>query len=134
MLDKYDNDPLYYVFQKCLRGDPTDNIQSAYPKVRQTKIRAAFDDNYERVQLFKETWMDDKGNEIVVEDMFKENQRLIDLERQPKDIRIRILTAVDEAMEKKRKFSMFHLMKFCGRYELKKIMEGIDQFIPMLSK
>lgn len=133
MLDKYDNDPLYYLFQKCLRGDPTDNIQSAYPKVRQTKIRAAFDDSYERVKLFKETWTDDKGNEIVVEDMFKENQRLIDLEKQPKAIRIAILTTVDEALEKQRKFSMFHMLKFCNRYQLDKIKDTIDQFIPMLS-
>ena len=134
LLEDYDNDPLYYVFQKCIRGDSTDNVQSAYPKVRQTKIRAAYDDNYERVKLFKETWKDDKGNEIVVEDMFKENQRLIDLEKQPKNIRIAILTAVSDAMEKQRKFSMFHLLKFCAKYELVKIKENIDTFSPMLSK
>lgn len=132
MLDDFNQDPLYYVFQKCLRGDPTDNIQSAYPRLRTARIEKAYNDPFERVQLFKETWTDEKGQTIIVEDMFKENQKLIDLEKQPKDIKIAILSTVDEAMTRERKFSMFHLMRFCGKYELKKIMDGIDQFIPML--
>lgn len=134
MLDDFNQDPLYYVFQKCMRGDPTDNIQSAYPRLRTARIEKAYNDAYERTQLMQESWRDEKNNEILVQDMFKENQKLIDLEKQPKAIRIAILTTVDESMNKERKFSMFHLMKFCGKYELKKIMESIDQFIPMLSR
>jgi 5'-3' exonuclease len=132
-LEEFDNDPLFYVFQKCMRGDPTDNIQSAYPRLRKTKIREAYDDPYIRANLMKETWTDEKNQEILVEDMFKENQRLIDLEKQPKDIRIAILTTVDEALNKDRKFSMFHLLKFCSKYDLVKIKDSIDTFIPMLS-
>lgn len=134
MLDDYNNDPLYYVFQKCLRGDPTDNIQSAYPRLRTARIEKAYSDPFERVQLMKETWTDEKKQEVVVEEMFKENQKLIDLEKQPKDIRLKILTAVDEALNKERKFSMFHILKFCGKYDLKKISDSIDQFVPMLSR
>jgi len=133
-LDEFDNDPLFYVFQKCMRGDPTDNIQSAYPRLRKTRIREAYDDPYVRANLMKETWTDEKKTEVVVEEMFKENQKLIDLEKQPKDIRVKILTAVDEAMSKQRKFSMFHILKFCGKYDLKKISDSIDQFVPMLSR
>jgi len=133
-LEDFNNDPLFYLFQKCMRGDTTDNIASAYPRLRTARIEKAYVDPFERVQLMKETWTDEKGREILVEDMFKENQLLIDLEKQPKDVRLAILTTVDEAMDQKRKFSMFHLMKFCHRYELKKIIEGIDQFIPMLSR
>lgn len=132
-LDDYNQDPMFYLFQKCMKGDPTDNIQSAYPRLRMTRIEKAYHDPFERTQLMKETWRDEKNNDIVVEDMFKENQKLIDLERQPNDIRVAILTTVDEAMGRTHKFSMFHLLKFCNKYELKKIIEGIDQFIPMLS-
>lgn len=133
-LDNFDNDPEYYVFQKCMRGDPTDNVQSAYPRLRQARIKLAYEDPYERTKLMKETWTDEKNQTILVEDMFKENQKLIDLEKQPKDIRVAILQTVDEALDKKRKFSMFHLLKFCNRYQLKKIIESIDHFIPMLSR
>ena len=33
-LEKFENDPEYYLFHKCIRGDITDNVQSAYPRVR----------------------------------------------------------------------------------------------------
>ena len=124
---------MYYLFQKCMRGDPTDNIQSAFPRCRTSRIKKAYDDPFERVQLFKETWTDEKNNTILVEDMFYENQKLIDLSQQPDNIRLAILTAVDAAMDKEHKFSMFHILKFCGKYELKRITENIDTYIPMLS-
>ena len=133
MLEDYDGDPMYYLFQKCMRGDPTDNIQSAFPRCRTARIKKAYDDPFERVQLFKETWTDEKNNTILVEDMFYENQKLIDLSQQPDNIRLAILTAVDAAMDKEHKFSMFHILKFCGKYELKRITENIDTYIPMLS-
>jgi hypothetical protein len=133
-LAEYNEDAEYYLFQKCMRGDSTDNIQSAYPRLRSVRIEKAYTDNFERTTLMKETWTDDKKNVIKVEDIFKENQLLIDLGKQPADIRVAMLTTIDEAMDVKRKFSMFHILKFCGKYELKKIMESIDQFVPMLSK
>ncbi len=132
-LEDFNQDPLFYLFQKCMKGDPTDNIASAYPRCRATKIEAAYKDPFARTQLMKETWTDEKGRTILVEDMFKENQTLIDLSKQPADVRMAILTTVDEAMSRKRKFSMFHILKFCGKYELVKIRDGIDQFVPLLS-
>ena len=32
------------LFEKCMRGDPTDNVFSAFPKVRKTKLLEAFQD------------------------------------------------------------------------------------------
>lgn len=133
-LDEFDGDPMYYLFTKCLRGDSTDNVQSAYPGVRQTKIKKAYDDSFERVQLMKTTWTDQDKTEHRVEILFEENQLLIDLEKQPEDIRELINAAVAAAMNKKRRFSMFHILKFIGKYKLVKIQESIDQYIPMLSK
>lgn len=132
-LEEFDQDPHYYVFHKCMKGDPTDNIASAFPRCRATRIQAAYKDPFERVQLMKETWKDEREREILVEDMFKENQKLIDLSKQPNDIKMLILSTVDEAMTRERKFSMFHLLKFCGKYQLVKIKDSIDQFIPLLS-
>lgn len=133
-LDEYFNDPEYYVFLKCLRGDPTDNIQSAYPRVRSARVRKAYEDPFERVQMMKETWTSPEGTEFVVEKLFAENELLINLEKQPEDIRDLIEAVVTVSVGKKRQFSMFHLMKFIGKYKLNRIKESIDQYIPLLSR
>ena len=133
-LDDYDGDPLYYLFQKCIRGDSTDNVQSAFPRVRATRIKAAYNDPYEMVKLMKETWINENKVEFVVEGLFKENQLLIDLEKQPENIRMLIDETIEEEMEKKKKFSMFFIMKFIGKFQLKKIQESIDQYVNMLSQ
>jgi len=144
-LEDYDGDAAYYVFQKCLRGDSTDNVQSAYPRVRSTRIKKAYTDPFERVQLMKETWKGmiavEKDGETVheqvefkVEDLFEENQLLIDLTMQPPVIRELIEKSVREAIAKKRTFSMFFILKFIGKLKLNKIKESIDQYIPLLSK
>lgn len=133
-LDEFDNDPLYYVFAKCIRGDSTDNVQSAFPRVSSKRIRKAYDDAFERVQLMKETWTNQDGVEFRVEQLFEENEKLINLAKQPDAIRKLILESVSAALEKERKFSMFFILKFLGKYKLNKIKESLDQYIPMLSK
>lgn len=133
VLTEFDNDPLYYLFTKCVRGDPTDNIQSAYPGVRQTRIRKAYDDPYERVQLMNEKWTNENGTVMSVQALFDENVKLIDLSGQPEDIRELIAASVNVAVAKKRKFSMFHILKFVGKHDLVKIKESIDQYVPLLS-
>lgn len=134
-LEEFNDDAEYYLFSKCVKGDKqTDNVWPALPRVQQKRVEKAYKDPFERVQLMKERWKDHNGNEFLVEDLFKENQLLIDLEKQPADIRVKIYRAVEREMERERQFSLFHIMKFCGRYELNKIKENIDQYIPMLSK
>lgn len=133
-LEEYNGDPKYYVFQKCLRGDPTDNVQSAYPRVPAKRIQKAYTDPFEYVSLMKQTWTNENKVEFQVENLFAENQILIDLEKQPDDIRALMAAAIDRAMEKKRQFSMFFILKFIGKYKLNKIKESIDQYIPLLSR
>lgn len=132
-LSEYFDDPNYYVFMKCVRGDPTDNIQSAFPRVQSKRIRKAYEDPFERVQLMKETWTNQEGVEFVVEQLFAENELLIHLEKQPQDIRDLIEAVVTVSLAKNRQFSMFHLLKFIGKYKLNRIKESLDQYIPMLS-
>lgn len=132
-LSEFFNDAEYYLFQKCVRGDPTDNVQSAFPRVRSTKIRAAYEDPYKMVELMKERWTDHRGIEFVVEDMFAENQLLIDLEKQPDPIRVKITTIINDEFDREKHFSMFHFLKFVGKYELNKIKDSIDLYLPMLS-
>lgn len=133
-LAEFDNDPLYYVFQKCIRGDSTDNVQAAYPRVRSARIKKAWTDPFERVQLMKEQWTNEHKMDFIVEQLFQENQKLIDLSRQPAEIRKLIFETVDMALERHRTFSIFFILKFIGKYRLNKIKESIDQYIPLLSK
>lgn len=133
-LDEFNNDPHYYVFTKCLRGDPTDNVQSAFPRVSSKRIAKAYTDSFERVQLMMETWTNQDKVEFRVKDLFEENEKLINLAKQPPAIRKLILESVSAALEKERKFSMFFILKFLGKYKLNKIKESLDQYIPMLSK
>lgn len=133
-LDDYFNDPEFYVFMKCIRGDSTDNVQSAYPRVQTKRIKKAYDDPFERVQLMKETWTGPDGTVFVVEQLFAENEILINLEKQPEEIRDLIEAVVTVSLARQRQFSMFHLMKFIGKYKLNRIKDSIDQYIPLLSR
>lgn len=137
-LAKYDDDPEYYLFHKCIRGDTADNIQSAYPRVRSTRIREIYDnamdgDGYKYLTFMKETWVDQLQRTFTVEQMYKHNQHLIDLELQPNDIRALIESTIDSEMDTIKKFSYFHIVKFVGKYKLRRILESIETFVPMLS-
>lgn len=132
-LAEFDNDPLYYVFQKCVRGDTTDNVQSAYPRVRQDKIKAAFTDPFARVQMMSQTWTDQEGTVFVVKDLFEENRVLIDLTRQPDDIKQIMTETVSKALANPKKCSLFHILKFVGKHDLRAIQDNLDQYLPMLS-
>ena len=87
-----------------------------------------------------ETWgiKDPETGEFTTQyrvgDLFKENEKLINLAKQPADIRRLILETIDEAADKQKQFSMFYILKFLGKYKLNKIKEGMDQYIPLLSR
>ena len=133
-LADFNEDPDYYTFHKCIRGDTADNIQSALPNVRSTAIREAYDDAFKRTALMKTKWTDQNGKEFLVEDLFEENDLLIHLDHQPEPIINKIDATVIAAMGEKKNFNLFYLMKFIGKYQLNKIKDNIEQYIPLLSK
>lgn len=133
-LEEWNNDPEYFLFEKCIRGDPGDNVQSAYPKVRSTRIEKAYKDPYERANLMNASWKNHDGTEYIVKQLFKENELLMDLRCQPQDIQVRIVKTILSAIKNPGTFSFFHFLKFLGRYDLKKVAENVDSFVPMLSR
>ncbi len=133
-LEEWDNDADYFIFEKCLRGDLGDNVGSAYPRIRRTKIEKAYRDAFERVNLMNETWTDQEKTEHIVRHLYAENQLLMDLTMQPECVRRRIFGVIDDAMNNPGTFNYFHFMKFLGKYQLKKIADGLDQYVPMLSR
>lgn len=133
-LREYDYNADLFMFEKCLRGDTGDNVQSAYPRIRKIRIRKAYTDDFERVNMMNESWRDNNKKEYIVRHLFKENQLLMDLSKQPEDIRKLMDDTIAEGLENPGKFNYFKFLAFCGKYELKNIAKGLEQYVPLLSK
>ncbi len=133
-LEKFDNSAEYFLFEKCIRGDASDNIRSAFPRVRATRLKKAFADPYEMTALMKEEWTDENQVTNSVQDLYDENRLLMDLEAQPEEIRQLIDQTIEQSMSASRKFVMFHFMKYLGKHKLNKIAERFDQYVTILSR
>jgi len=144
-LPKTTPDPKWLLFEKCVRGDPTDNIFSAFPGVRTkgTKNKVglveAYEDrerkgyNYNNMML--QRWTDHNGQEHRVLDDYNRNVTLVDLTAQPEDIKLKVDAAIREQKSHKDVGQVgIHFMKFCGRYDLIKISEQAEQYSRWLNE
>lgn len=133
------------LFLKCVRGDGTDNIFSAYPGVREkgTKdkvgIREAFEDRNNKGfnwnNFMQQRWVDHNQLEQQVKEKYEFNRKLIDLTEIPDDIKIESLQIIAEETERKNVPAVeigHSFMKFTGRWALKKIGDNAAAFMPML--
>ena len=133
-LEEWDNNADYFLFVKCIRGDTSDNVQSAYPRVRETKLKEAFNDQYKYVNLMNVTWQNQEERQFVVKNLYEENTLLMDLTKQPDHIKQKMSETIEEGMNAKKKFNYFNFLRFCGKYSLKKISGNLEQYVMMLSK
>jgi hypothetical protein len=132
------DDADYFMFEKAFRGDKGDNVFSAYPRVQAKRLQKAFSDDYELTKLMNETWTftDPDTNEVttyLVSDLFEENNRLMNLECQPDNIKKVIEETLDHELVNHGKFSFFAFTKFCGKFGLKQIAEDSTAFVNMFS-
>jgi len=144
-LSDYENDVGLFMFEKCLRGDRGDNVMSAYPRVRRTRILKAYHDDFELNNLLNETWKHPdteehpineerpEGTVFRVKDVFKENMLLMDLNSQPEHIRKLIVKTIVKEMEDPGRYSHFHFLAFLGKYKMEKVARQLEIFIPLLS-
>ena len=133
--------PEWLLFEKCMRGDTSDNIFSAYPGVRTkgTKNKVglieAFEDRnakgYAWNNLMLQKWTDHEGVEHRVLDDYNRNRLLCDLSAQPKEIRELIEQTVHLETQKGKDVSQVgvRMLKFCAGYDLVKISENIQQYV-----
>lgn len=132
-------DPEWLLFEKCMRGDSSDNVFSAYPGVRKkgTKNKVglleAFEDRNRRGyawnNLMLQRWTDHNGKEHRVLDDYNRNKMLIDLSAQPDEIKSSVDTAIKEQISKKDIGQVgSHFLKFCGKYELNRLSDSASQF------
>ena len=125
--------PEWLLFEKCMRGDPTDNVFSAYPKVRKNKLEEAFNDRANKGfawnNMMLQRWVDHNGLEHRVLEDYERNRKLIDLAAQPQDIRDVIVETINtNAVPKTVDQVGIRLLKFCNLYDLKKISDSIQQY------
>lgn len=136
--------PEYMLFEKCMRGDTSDNVFSAYPGVRKkgTKnkigLLEAFEDkdtkgfNWNNMML--QRWVDHDGNEHRVLDDYNRNVTLCDLSAQPDDIRSIINDVVQEHMTAKDiKQVGMRLMKFCAKWDMQRVADQATHFAEPLN-
>ena len=127
-------DPEYLLFEKCVRGDTSDNIFSAYPGVRKkgTKnkvgIQEAFADRnnkgFDWNNFMLQRWTDHEGEEHRVLEDYQRNRALIDLTAQPDDIKAVLDAAIVEQVNKEKTGQVgIKFMKFCGKHNLIKVSE-----------
>ncbi len=130
-------DPEWLLFEKCVRGDTSDNIFSAYPGARKkgTKNKIgmleAFEDrggkgfNWNNFML--QTWTDHEGAEHRVHDDYLRNVQLIDLTAQPENIKDVLDNAIVEAVQAEHKKQVgLHFMRFCGQHDLVRVGQQAD--------
>ena len=125
--------PEWILFEKCMRGDSSDNVFSAYPKVRKNKLEEAFKDRSNKGfawnNMMLQRWVDHTGVEHRVLDDYNRNRQLIDLKAQPEDIKSFIKeTITTNAVSKTVDQVGIRLLKFCQLYDMKRMIDSIQQY------
>jgi 5'-3' exonuclease len=137
-------DPKFILFEKCMRGDGTDNVFSAYPGVR-TKgsknkvglIEAYADRDKQGFawnNIMLQRWVDHEDVEHRVRDDYERNRTLIDLTAQPEDIKDKVDGAIRDMVRRNTTPSVgIHFMKFCSKYELTRISDQAETYAKWLN-
>jgi len=136
-------DPDWILFEKCMRGDTTDNVFTAYPGVRKKGsknkvglLEAYADRNakgFNWNNLMLQRWTDHNGNEHRVLDDYERNKVLVDLTAQPDEVKQQIATTIAEGkVSRKRPMVGAQFLKFCGKYDLNRLSEHSQQYAEFL--
>lgn len=138
-------DPQWLLFEKCMRGDASDNVFSAYPGVRtkgtrnRVGLQEAYQDRlsqgYAWNNLMLQRWVDHKGQEHRVLDDYQRNRTLVDLTQQPADIKAQVDEAICTQISHRDTGQVgSHFLKFCARYELTKLSDNAEAVSSWLNK
>ena len=132
-------DPQWILFKKCMRGDSSDNIFSAWPGVREkgTKNKVGLMEAYaDRTQqgykwntVMLSRWVDHENVEHRVKDDYERNRQLIDLTAQPQEIKDAVDDCIRKGVRRTTTPSVgVHFLKLCNQYELVKLSEQAETY------
>ena len=137
-------EPEWVLFEKCVRGDSSDNVFAAYPGARlkgtknKTGMREAFDDrntggyNYNNFML--QRWVDHEGDEHRVRTDYERNRILIDLTEQPDEIKELCVQRMNEGKHNEPVANIgIHFMKFCSKWNLQRMSDNAQTYSGMLN-
>ena len=129
----------YALFMKCVRGDKSDNIFSAYPKVREkstTKtigILDAFEDRKEKgynwQSFMNSTWKTPLGETKLVKECYELNKKIIDLNEIPEDLKVDLDKHIQEVLSKEPVGNVsMNLVRYLQEHQLVRLGEIIGTF------
>ena len=127
-------DPQWLLFEKCIRGDTSDNVFSAFPGARKkgTKNKVgmmeAFADkdtkgfNWNNFML--QRWVDHNNEEHRVLEDYERNKHIIDLTQQPDHIKSKLDEVIVQQVQKEQKSQVgIHFMKLCGQWDMQRLAD-----------
>lgn len=137
-------DPDFILFEKCIRGDVSDNVFSAYPGVplKSTKKRVGILEAYEdRIaqgyawnSFMNSRWNHHDLGEVTVRQMYEHNKLLVDLTQQPQEI----IDILDDCIFNKepKNVSMVgvYFLRFVAKYELVNIQNSPAAYVDLFMK
>jgi len=137
--------PEWLLFEKCIRGDTSDNIFSAYPGARtkgsknKVGLQEAFEDRatggFSWNNFMLQRWTDHNGEEHVVRDDYERNRTLIDLTEQPEDLKAEFIQTIRENSKPKEVSGVgIHFLKWCGAWDLQNLARTPDEMVRIIGK
>ena len=138
-------DPQWLLFEKCIRGDTSDNVFSACPGARKkgTKNKVgmleAFADKdtkgYNWNNFMLQRWTDHNGEEHRVLEDYQRNMHIIDLTAQPDHIKAELDNAIVQQVQKESKSQVgIHFMKLCGKWGMQRTADNASDHAEYLNK
>jgi hypothetical protein len=142
-LEDWGGDADLFVFEKCIRGEAktNDNIQSAYPRLRRTKILKAYEDEYVMTEVMNHTFTqleelpDGSHEEIEYKtlDIVNENITLMSLRHQPKAIKVLMVEEVERGKVNRGRYNHMKFLSYCTKNDLQAIVGKVEDFVPLLA-
>ena len=117
----------FQLFLKCIRGDTGDNIGSAYPRVREKKLREAWNEEsqYEMMNIMN---VNRKEDGLPVKDIYERNRQLIDLTQQPESLREKAKGGFESLQTSQHNYDIVQTRQWLKDHEFYSILEKYDQF------
>jgi 5'-3' exonuclease len=136
--------PDWLLFEKCMRGDTSDNVFSAYPGVRvkgtknKVGLTEAYADKntkgYAWNNLMLQRWTDHEGVEHRVLDDYNRNVTLCDLTAQPLEIKELINNTIKQASFPKDITQVgMRLIKFCAKWDMQRVADNAQLYAVSLN-
>jgi 5'-3' exonuclease len=120
--DRKSDNPAFDLFVKCIRGDHGDNVESAFPRVREVRLKKAWEDDIEMMNLM-ETILPD-GRKVA--DLYQRNKRLIDLKEIPDWLVENIKQTIKTRLKEPHHYNYLDVMQYLSKNNLKEFAKDVS--------